>query len=262
MSDPAKVARLWAEALSSPDRSTDAVSAVLAEDVTTTSALGTTEGKAKVLSTFGQSPIADFFPRGSWSEPTVDGTTAAMTCTFGAGAPVGGVTVTVTTDDAGLISKVETAVLPAPPPVTQPIHVSDGMRDALAGALSNGTPVTVAYADENGQPHISLRGTVQAFDDTNLAVWIRNPEGGLLRAIETNPHLALFYRDPKTRTTYSFQGRARAEHDDVIRERVYDHSPEQERNLDPERRGVAVLIELDRIEGREAGARIVMDRSA
>jgi len=261
MSDPVKVAKVWAEALSSPDADQGALSSALAHDVTTVSALGTTEGKDAVLASFGQSPIQSFFSQAKWSEPVVAGRTATMSCTFGSGAPVGGVTVTVTTDDGGLITRVETAIIAAPPAVAQPIQVTDGMRQALAGALGNGTPVTVAYSDPDGQPHISLRGTVQAFSENQLAVWIRNPEGGLLSAIKANPRLALFYRDPKTRTTYSFQGRGQADDTDRARQVVYENSPEPERNLDPEQRGVAVVIDLDHIEGRDAGNRILMDRS-
>lgn len=262
MSDPAKAAQLWAEALSDPAANTGALAETLADDITTVSALGTTEGKDRVLATFGQSPIAGLFAQGKWSDPVADGDTATATCTFRAGAPVGGVTVTVSLDRTGRISRVESAVLPAAPPEVQPLKLGEEVAAALSGALANGTPVVVAYTDAEGQPHISLRGTVQVFSDNQLAIWIRNPEGGLLRAIPENPKLALFYRDSKTRTSYQFYGRAHAESDPAVRERVYANSPEQERNLDPQQGGVAVVVDVDRLEGRQAGSALVMDRSA
>jgi hypothetical protein len=260
VTEPAKAAAMWAEALSSPDHDTDALDSILADDITTVSALGTTDGKAAVLASFGQSPIARLFTSGSWSEPSVDGATATMTCTFPTGAPVGGVTVTVTVNDAGRVHRVETAVTPAPPPVATAVQITTEMASAVNGALANGTPVTVAYVDSDGQPHLSLRGTVQAFSDDELAMWIRSPEGGLLTAITTNPRLALMYRSPQTRTTYQFHGRARVEGDEALRTQVFDNSPEQERNFDPQRAGVAVVVELDRVEGREASGPIRMIR--
>ena len=53
----------------------------------------------------------------------------------------------------------------------------------------------VAYVDADGVPHVSPRGTVQVWSPDQLAMWIRDPNGGLLRAIASNPHLSCFYRD-------------------------------------------------------------------
>jgi hypothetical protein len=261
MADPVKATSLWVEALSSPDHDTEALGPVLADDVTTVSALGTTEGKEAVLATFGQSPIAALFTQARWSEPTADGNAATVACTFPSGAPVAGVTITATVDDAGLIKRVETGVVQAPPPEAQPVRLTDAMREAVNGALGDRTPVTVAYVDADGQPHLSLRGTAQVFSDGQLALWIRNPGGGLLAAIGTNPHLALFYRNPQSRTTYQFHGRARRDDSDDVRTVVFDNSPEQERNFDPQRRGAAVIIDVDRVEGRDANGPVLMART-
>jgi hypothetical protein len=47
-----------------------------------------------------------------------------------------------------------------------------------------------------------------------------------------------------------------------VADRVYASSPEVERNLDPQRRGVPLLIDIDRIEGRDALGAVPMTRAA
>ena len=140
--------------------------------------------------------------------------------------------------------------------------LSEDLKSMVNGAMMNGTTMVVAYVAPDGQPHLSMRGSVQAFDDQRLAIWVRNPEGGLLAAIPGNPRVALFYRDNTTRATFQFRGRAVADGSDAVRAKVYDNTPELERNQDPDRKGVAVIVDLDAIEGGSAAmGRVVMHRS-
>jgi hypothetical protein len=263
MDDREQAGRRWAEALSAPtEQNKAALGEFLAEDVTTVSPMGVTEGKTSVLAGFGESPIGAFFAQGQWSEPKSDGKAVDISCTFPAQAPVGGVTLHLVFDDDARISRVETAIVPGAPPTATDIKITEAIRDALSGALANRTPVTVAYVSEDGQPHLSLRGTTQVFSDDQLAIWVRNPEGGLLAAIETNPRLAVVYRDPATRTSYQFHGRAHADRSEEVSDRVYSNSPEPERNMDQHRHGVAVVIDLDRVEGRDSSGAFLMQRAA
>jgi hypothetical protein len=48
--------------------------------------------------------------------------------------------------------------------------------------------------------------------------------------------------------------------DEEVRRRVFDQSPEVERSLDPDRRGVAVLIDVDQVKGRVKGEAVEMHR--
>jgi hypothetical protein len=93
-------------------------------------------------------------------------------------------------------------------------------------------------------------------------MWVRERGGGLLKAIPRYPRVALFYRDPATRTTYQFAGRAHVDEDPGVRDTVYRNSPEPERNLDARRLGAAVIVDLDRVEGSGPGGRFRMERSA
>lgn len=127
------------------------------------------------------------------------------------------------------------------------IKLTDEMREALANALADRAPVILAYVATDGQPNVSFRGTTQVYSDDQIAIWARNPEGGLLRGIAANPKIALLYRNPETRIAWQFQGRARLEEDEQVRRTVYENSPEVERNADPERKGKAILLDVDRV---------------
>ena len=137
------------------------------------------------------------------------------------------------------------------------IELTDEMRQAINNALADRVPMVVAYVDAQGQPNLSFRGSTQVYSDDQLAMWIRNLNGGLLREIAAHPKLALLYRNPQTRLSWQFQGRAHIDDDPKVRETVYDSSPEGERNLDPERGGKAVIIDIDRVIQRN---QVVMER--
>jgi hypothetical protein len=140
------------------------------------------------------------------------------------------------------------------------IDLTDDMRDRLASALTDGYPVITSTVDDDGQPHLSFYGTTQVLTSDQLALWVRNPAGGLLTRIVDHPRVALLYRHGPDRVSYQFHGRAHIEADEAVRMRVFDHSPEVERNLDPDRKGVAVVIDVDRVQGRAHGNPIEMTR--
>jgi hypothetical protein len=89
---------------------------------------------------------------------------------------------------------------------------------------------------------------------------VRNPTGGLLSRIVGEPHIALLYRNGPDRVSYQFHGRARTVTDEDVRTQVFENSPEVERNLDPDRKGVAVVIDVDRVQGRAEGKPFEMVR--
>ena len=130
------------------------------------------------------------------------------------------------------------------------IELIDDMKSAINNAMADGCPMVLAYVDETGQPSLSFRGSTQTHRNDSLAIWVRNPEGGLLRAIGNNPKIAMLYRNPQTRTAWMFQGRARLDEDPQIRDEVYTSAPEVERNMDLERKGQALVIALDRVMAR------------
>ena len=130
------------------------------------------------------------------------------------------------------------------------IKLTDEMKTAVNNAMVDGIPMMIASVDAEGQPSLSLRGSTQAYGDDQLAIWVRNPEGGILKSILGNPKLALMYRNREKRQAWIFHGEARRDDDAQVREQVYDNSPEVERNADPDRKGVAMIIDLVRVIAR------------
>ncbi|MDA1001801.1 MAG: pyridoxamine 5'-phosphate oxidase family protein [Chloroflexi bacterium] len=139
------------------------------------------------------------------------------------------------------------------------IELTDEMRDALASALTDRMPVIMTYVDAEGQPHLSFRGTAQVFSKDQLGVWARNPAGGLPGAMAagTNPKVALLYRNTETRVAWQFLGRGHVVTDEAARNQIFDSSPEFERNQDPERKGIAIVIDVDRVVMR---GEVIMER--
>ena len=128
------------------------------------------------------------------------------------------------------------------------IELSDEIRDHVNGALLSGHPLILASVDAAGKPKLSFRGSTQVFSADQLGFWARNADGTTAASIAANPHVALMYRHPTERVILQFAGRARVV-EGAERERVYDQAPEYEQKADPEKKGVAVIIDLDRVSG-------------
>jgi hypothetical protein len=75
-------------------------------------------------------------------------------------------------------------------PRPSPIQLTAEIRDAVNGALANGTPVVVAYVDARGQPRLSFRGSTQVFSDDQFAIWVRNLQPRTLLLFEGRGHIA------------------------------------------------------------------------
>ena len=67
-------------------------------------------------------------------------------------------------------------------------------------------------------------------------------------AIRANPNVVLVYRSATT-SVLQFHGRARITSEEGERKQVFESAPEGEQKADPERKGAAVIVELDRVEG-------------
>lgn len=148
-----------------------------------------------------------------------------------------------------LISKVQQQRTAPPPPVAQPIVLPDSLKQMVNQALVERHPMLMAYTDPEGQPVLSFRGSAQAFSGDQLAMWIRSADGALIRSIRQNPRVALVYRNEDSKATYNFQGRARVSELEVDRQQVFAAAPAAERAHDFAMLGVAVIVDLDRVEG-------------
>ena len=141
------------------------------------------------------------------------------------------------------------------------ITLDADIKHRLVNALNDGVAVVVGYVDKNGDPHISPYGSVHAHSDDQLALWRRNPEGELIAGIARNAKVGVFYAQLSTRTFFRMQGRARVATAAADREQIFTSMHPFEQRGDPERKGIAVMIDLDKVGGRMAdGTMFSMDR--
>lgn len=148
-------------------------------------------------------------------------------------------------------------------PAKMEVSLTAEMKEAINGAFGSGKPIVIAYVDEDGKPQVSYRGSTQAFSASQLAIWVRNPQGRILESIAKNPSVALVYGDfnPDDRRFLMLRGNARRETDAASSDLIYDNAHEFERSQDPERNGVAVVIDLTSVTGFFGGERIDMSAS-
>jgi len=258
--EPSAIDAYRSVVLDPSDDAKRALSEVLTDDVVVVGLLGAAQGRDAVVEGLAAAPLRGLLTSAEWSVPKEDGGRVTVEARLAPGLPLAGLELVFDLADDGRIRAIRQAMIAAPPPEATPLALTDDMRTDIDGALANGTPVMVAYVDAEGFPHISPRGSVQWHGEHELAMWIRDPAGGLLRGIATNPRLALFYRDGKRRVSYDFTGIARVDDEPAVRALVFERTAEIERNLDALERGVAVVIDLVKAEGASTAGRFKMAR--
>ena len=129
-----------------------------------------------------------------------------------------------------------------------PLVLTQEIKDMVNGGLTTGNPMLLAVVSPDNKPVLSFRGSTQAYGDGALGLWIRNTSGGTIEAIKANPQVAMMYRSATT-PMLQFQGRARIATDEAERKKVFESAPEREQKSDPERKGNAIIIELDSVSG-------------
>ena len=146
------------------------------------------------------------------------------------------------------------------------LKLTDEIRRIISEAYAaNDHPIAIAYVLPDGRPSISYRGSTQVYSDDELAVWARPRDGGLASTVATRPDVVLMYREPnpeggRSRAIITFRGRARVDDSEEVRDTVYNNMPQTERDSDPEKQGVAVIIDLDSVTGFFPGFRLNMTR--
>src|SRR4029079_2641133 len=127
-----------------------------------------------------------------------------------------------------------------------PIELTDEMTEAVNGALNDRMPCIVATASRDGMPDLSYRGSVLVLDREHLAFWER-VKGETLHNIEENPQAAVFYRHTQTRQNWRFYGAVTILGGGPKRDEIMARVHPFELAQDPERKGIAILIRVDRI---------------
>jgi predicted pyridoxine 5'-phosphate oxidase superfamily flavin-nucleotide-binding protein len=126
------------------------------------------------------------------------------------------------------------------------IKLTDQMRELIDPALAKGTPCLVATASKDGMPNVGYKGSVMVFDDESLGYWERTRQG-TLENVEVNPNVMILFRDPATRAAWRFAGKATIHKEGPLRDQVMARTVQAELDRDPERKGFAVIVRVDRV---------------
>ena len=132
------------------------------------------------------------------------------------------------------------------------ISMTDKMSELLDAALADGTVSLLGTATKDGDPQISPKGSIAVFDPQTLSYWERSYRSSVAHLRE-NPKVVVYYRNAAKASdwpggTLRFHGRARVVEDPALRESVWQRTIQAEKEKDPEKKGFAVLIDVDRIE--------------
>jgi hypothetical protein len=212
-------------------------------------------GRAAVLEqVFGLWPATPGYSRLGWSDPEPDGAGLKVITS-------GAVTLTFEFNSADEIQRVRLdggygSGMAAPSVANGAVKtIPLAVRGLLNNALANQTPVVVTYVDAQGAPHSSLRGSVGVLNATQLAIWVRHGDGGLPVAIATNPRVALFYSDRRANVVVNVMGTAHIADDEETRRKVFELSPEVEQTHDTHHHGVAMVIDVTRLQANLGAGR-------
>jgi hypothetical protein len=138
------------------------------------------------------------------------------------------------------------------------LEISDHVAQAVNGGYGVGRPMILSYVNADGYPSLSTRGSTHVHGPQQLAIWARNPEGGLQKAIASNPKVGLIAFNMDPFTLLFFTGRARV--DESQNDAVWEATPDGEKGQDPDRKGGAVIIDLDTIKGLGPDGFFMMSR--
>ena len=129
------------------------------------------------------------------------------------------------------------------------IEFTDEMRHAIKNALDDRYVCLVATASAEGWPQLSFRGSVAVYGDNQLSFWSRNRKDTVPN-IDENPRVQIFYRNTADRIVWRFFGMARNVTEPAERDGVMAVTDQRELDADPERKGSATIVTIERIVDR------------
>jgi hypothetical protein len=208
------------------------------------------QGRDAVLARMsGKWPMTNTLRRAGWSEPAEQDGRLVVTAEYPPGIAMPRISrVVFSFSDRDQLTEVDHELVPFPDRLAAS-EVPLVVRGLVNDALGNNTPMCLAYVTEDGEPVLSLRGSLQFHGARQVSAWIRNPKGGLVTAVQHNPKVALLYRDNDRLITMTIKGLAHVEADEAVRREVYDLMPEVEQTHDPARAGACLIIDIKTIQG-------------
>ena len=129
------------------------------------------------------------------------------------------------------------------------IDLTGDIKNVIDGALERaGRAPAVGYIDQDGYPAVSHRGSTHVISPNQLAIWTRNPNDGLATGVAANPKVTVSFFDPGgDPIMLSMRGTARV--DASRNDEIYAGIGDAERGYDPDKNGVAVIIDVETVRG-------------
>ena len=117
----------------------------------------------------------------------------------------------------------------------------------------------------NGFAQITPRGSTLVFDDTHFSLWERG-KGSTADNFSDGTKVTVYFRKPQLRSDGTLPkggiarlyGTARLHRSGPIYEKVWTRLIQPEKDRDPDKKGFAVLIEVERAEALD-GTRLALD---
>jgi len=128
----------------------------------------------------------------------------------------------------------------------------------LHGPINSAFPKNVCLvgtARKNGWAQITPKGSTLIYDDETIAYWDRK-HGSTYETVQSGTKVMVYFRSPELRQEKilpkggiaRFYGTAIIYKDGPVREEVWKRMVQPERDHDPEQKGQAVLIKIERAE--------------
>ncbi len=136
------------------------------------------------------------------------------------------------------------------------IEFTEDMVTAFNNSFKDKVIMTFATASAEGMPDIALKGSGMAWDNEHIAFWER-ALGQTYRNLQENPKCCVFYRNPETRQVWKMFGEATVYTEGDLRQQVMDRTEPVELSRDPDRKGAAIIIRIDRV---LQGGQVLMER--
>ena len=129
------------------------------------------------------------------------------------------------------------------------IDLTGDIQNVIDGALERaGRAPAVGYIDQDGYPAVAHRGSTHVISPNQLAVWARNPEDGMAKAVAANPKVTVAFFDPGGNPIMlSMRGHARV--DASRNDEIYAGIGGAEQGYDPDKGGVAIIIDVETVRG-------------
>jgi hypothetical protein len=133
--------------------------------------------------------------------------------------------------------------------MTDTLDLGGDISTTVASAAERGHTLALGYIDDAGYPVVSFRGSTQVHGPKQLAIWVRKTDDGFAKAIADRPQVTLVYYGPGGPGPMYLAFRGRAHVDPSANDVVYAKIIEGERQQDPDRNGIAVIIDVDSVQG-------------